>query len=297
MVIKKEAMERIRKIIEKHHKYLLITMVGQGNVPRELAEELKRQGLEPKSFLEQAYHHNWLNQMGPDAPKSVHEMKAQQLPHVLPKGDAHAASVEYLNSNLTHLIDKQRAEVLSRIEGMIHNENNEFKFGALKDLNREEAVGFTLKQHTKSQLKTKLKDIAKDATRNWERIVNTELSNAISLGSADRIVAMNRDTPPEEVYVYRIVVKDAALCKYCRRFYLEGDGTPKLYRLATILANGSNYGKKAAEWKPSAMATHPNERCSQLLELKPGWKVLPNGSQTFIGLEKWKDYLRTKKPE
>lgn len=83
-------------------------------------------------------------------------------------------------------------------------------------------------------------------------------------------------------------------CKYCRNFYIDSDDSPKVYRMSRILNNGSNYGKKADEWKPTALATHPNCRDSQLIELRPGWKVLPGGKQTFIGLDAWQDYIRNK---
>lgn len=298
MVIKKEVLEKIRTIIDKHHKYLLVAMLGQGNVPRELKEELKRQGLKPeaaRSFLETAYHHNWLNDYREvSAPKSHPEMETQQKPELLPNGEANQASVEYLHSNFRNFIEKHSADVKSRIESIIQATNNEFKFGSLQELDRPDHLDQMIREKSKAQLKIALKDYAKDATRNWERIVNTEVSNAISLGSADRIVAMNQEKSPDEIYVYRIVVNDAALCKYCRKFYQDADGTPKLYRLSTILGNGSNYGKKSIDWKPVALATHPNERCSPLLELKPGWKVLPGGSQAFIGHDQWGAYLKSK---
>jgi hypothetical protein len=151
-----------------------------------------------------------------------------------------------------------------------------------------------VKESTLSKLKQKLRDTTQDVNRDWLRVATTVMSETIGNGSVDRIVTDNRDKDAGEVYVYRIVVNDAALCKYCRRFYMDEDGSPKVYKLSTLLGNGSNFGKKKDSWLPVVGATHPNERCSQVIELKPGWKVLPGGKQTYIGLEKWNDYIVNK---
>ena len=72
---------------------------------------------------------------------------------------------------------------------------------------------------------------------------------------------------------------DGALCDYCRKFYLEPDGvTPKVYKMSELVANGSNYGRKAAEWTPTLGATHPNERC-ELVELPDGWGFEPGSNR------------------
>lgn len=297
MVVKPEVLERIRKIIAKWHKYTLLTMVGQNNVPRELVEELRRDKLNPehaKSFLEMAYNHNWINSFDrPENPKNHREMVVQQHPTAVPNGQQERSSIDYLTENFKALIEKQRADVTSRIESMIQDENNQLKFETMKQPGKMDVLE-SLQNESKGKLKTKLRDLSKDATRNWERVVHTEVSNAISLGSVDRIIEDNKGKNPEDVLVYRIVKDDAALCKWCRKFYVDSDGTPKIYRLSELLANGSNYGKKTSDWKPVALATHPNERCSPVIEVKRGYKVLKSGAQTFIGFDEWEAYIRSK---
>lgn len=293
MVIKPATIEKIRKIIEKHHNRLLVGILGPEVLTQAQREELRRQGFEiadQPSYLETLYYHNYLNpQDSKLSPTTEREMAAQQATAQLPKKDVHSASKDYLNANVKNLIEKQKADTLSKMEILIRETNNEFKFNTQQGLDdlvqRDESI---------SQLKIRLRDASGDGNRNWDRIVNTEVSNAISLGSLDRIVDENVDKSTDEVYVYRIVVNDAALCKYCRRFYLDSDGTPKLYRLSTLLSNGSNVGRKKDAWLPVATATHPNERCSQVIELKPGWKLLPGGSVTFIGREAWDAYIAKK---
>lgn len=83
-------------------------------------------------------------------------------------------------------------------------------------------------------------------------------------------------------------------CSTCRTFYNDRDGTPAVYRLSTIVGNGSNYGKKKPMWRPVVGATHPHDRESGILELKPGWKVLAGGKLEYIGLARWSEYIAKK---
>lgn len=293
MILTKEQIDKIKEIIERHHTRLVIGALGREALTQAEILKLTEMGIDvsrDRSILEDIYYHNYLNEHGDSgAPKTHSQIQAQQTSAgPLPKEAVHEASKEYLNANMKQLIEKQKSDVLSRIEGIIRDRNNLFKFDKQQDLE-----GLT-KEKSIGALKTELRDYSREANRNWDRIVHTEVSNAISLGSVDRIVDENKDVDLDEIYVYRIVVNDAALCKYCRRFYLDRDGSPKVYRMSDLLANGSNYGKKASTWKPVATATHPNERCSQVIELKPGWKVLPGGAVTFMGREDWAKYIKSK---
>lgn len=295
MAIKLSTLAKIKKIVDANHAKLLLDVVGPSELTQSEKDELRRKGVvlsNENSVLERLYHHNYLNEHDSKmAPTNLQEMDAQQDNSKLPKGEFHSASKKYLVNRMRQSIEKQKADLISKLDTLVQESNNLEKFK--KQSKSSELMG----ESTLSQLKTKLRDLSQDASRNWDRVVNTEVSNAVSLGSVDRIVDENSDRDLDEVYVYRIVVQDGALCRYCRRFYLDSDGSPKLYRLSTLLGNGSNYGKNKPDWKPVATATHPNERCSQVIELKPGWKLMPGGSVTFIGRDAWNQYLAKKLEE
>ena len=80
-------------------------------------------------------------------------------------------------------------------------------------------------------------------------------------------------------------------CNHCKRFYVDADGSPAVYRLSTILGNGSNYGKRQSDWLPVSGATHPNDRESGLLELRNGWKISASGALEFIGKTDFQEYI------
>ena len=299
MVISKEKLALIKGIIEKNSKAFVISTLGRSVFTQKEINAMRKEGIDVSnadSFLELIYNYAFLNEKNSaNKPTSGPDAQAQQaVPGVKPVGDAHDAAVEHLNEMAKVSLDKLQQDTTSRIEGIIRDSNNSYRFNALQNLDRPESFDNLVKQSSVGKIKQELRDYTKEANRNWARVATTEVSNSIGLGATDRIVSQNRDKKPEEVYVYRIVVNDQALCKWCDRFYQDDDGSPKVYRLSTLLDNGSNYGKKTAEWNPVVGATHPNDRESGPIQLKPGWEVLPGGSQKFIGLTEWDDYILNK---
>lgn len=296
MVTSKATMEKIREIVQKHYARLVVSVLGKDSLTEKEKKELQDQGVDTSntdSLMSLVYYHNFINHpIDEISPKNTEEMKQQQSVFGLkPQGRAHEYTVENINDKTKQLIHKMKVDVATRIEGIIRENNDSYKMDALQNLDRTDMLDELVKESTLGKLKQKLRDASGDGTRDWNRIAVTEMSNAIGIASVDRIVSDNVNSDLEEIYVFRITVKDSKTCKWCRRFYDDKDGSPKLYKLSRLLDNGSNYGKKTDSWQAVVGATHANERCSQTIELKPGFKLLSDGSVTYIGLEKWKQYI------
>ena len=69
-----------------------------------------------------------------------------------------------------------------------------------------------------------------------------------------------------EMRVYFDVQPDA--CEACVRAYLTDShgSTPKRFSMEELLQNGTNEGKRRAQWRPVAGAMHPNCRCTMHIE-------------------------------
>jgi hypothetical protein len=293
MVTSKTTVELIKDAIERHYRSLMVSVLGKQALTLAEINDLRRHGHvvpEKPSLIELAYFHNLLNPHGTMGPGSVEDMQNQQDVKK-PAGDEMKYASEHVNESMKNAIEKLKQDVTTRITGYIHDNNQNFKFRQMQNGGNPAEAKQIMKEATVGKLKQTLRDMSGDTNRDWLRVATTEISNAIGIGSADRIVAQNKTKPTDEIYVYRIVVNDQALCKWCRKFYLDADGTPALYKLSTLLANGSNYGKKTDAWQPVVGATHPNERCSQVIEVKRGWAVMSGGQQTYIGPEAWNDYI------
>lgn len=299
MVTSKSTLDAIKRIIEKHYSTLTLSVLGKEVFTKEELAKLEQQGVDisnTASLLSLVYNHNFINHpVDKDTPKTVSQMESQQsISGIKPEGQAPDYTISNLNDKTKQLIDKLKTDVITKIQSIIRENNDSYKMDALQNLNREDFIDDMIKESTLGKVKQKLKDTAKEANRDWTRIAITEVSNAIGIASVDRIVHDNSGSDLDDIYVFRITVKDAKTCKWCNRFYNDTDGTPRLYRLSTLLGNGSNFGKKTDDWKPVAGATHPNERCSQTIELKPGWKITSGGRVTYMGLDGWKQYISEK---
>lgn len=299
MVTKRSTLEKIRQIIEKNYSQLTVSVLGREVFTPEEIRNLEAQGVDVsnrKSLLDLVYHHNFINHpVDESAPKDVPQMERQQaISGLKPEGEAPRYTTANIDDKTKQLIDKLKSEMVTRIQGIVRNNNDEYKMDALKNLERDTLIDEMVKESTLGKVKQQLRDTTGEAARDWQRVVLTEMSNAIGIASVDRIVSDNLNSDLDDIYVFRITVKDAKTCKYCKRFYNDTDGSPKLYRLSSLLSNGSNYGKKPNEWLAVAGATHPNERCSQTIELKPGYKLNPNGSMTYMGLAGWREYVQEK---
>lgn len=296
MVISQKTIEKIRQIINKHYNRLIISVLGNDLLSQQELNELKNAGYDisnKDSLLSLAYHHNFINApIDKISPTSVGDMKSQQsVTGIKPIGEAHDFTVDHLNETTKQYINKLKLDVGSRVEGFIRQNNVDYKFNALSNLDRTDLADRLVKESSVGKVKQLLRDSSGDANRDWNRIALTELGNAIGAGSVDRIVSDNMNKDTDDIYVYRIIVGDSITCKFCRQFYGDVGNAPKIYKLSTLLANGSNIGKNTSQWRPVTGSTHPNTRTSQIVELKPGFKVLPGGRATYIGLDKWKDYI------
>lgn len=296
MIISKEKLQKIKTIIEKSYGKLLISTVGSKVFTKEELDQLEASGVDTSnesSLLELIYHNYLLNDLrSPSAPRNISEMRKQQQSRA--EGLIHTSAEEHVNESFKQYVDKLNSDVQASFEGIIRDTNMSFRNNSIANLDRSEALDELVRESTVGQIKSALKDYLEDANRNYERIAVTEVANSLGMGSVDRIALSNPEKKPEDILVFRIPVRDAALCKHCRKFYLDEDETPAVYKLSTLLANGTNYGKKTADWKPVAVATHPNDRESGVIELKPGWKVQIDGRLEFIGLKEWNSYIAKK---
>ena len=178
------------------------------------------------------------------------------------------------------LADLTEDMLLQRHKGNVHDVVQRYFSGELTQTTYNEE-GFTPEEAEKwlstnksvqgwRELATELKNRFKqeDIGRDWDRIARSETRFASNLGA---LITMQEEGggDPETIYLYYNVHPTA--CRYCKQLYLHTDGTPKLFKLATILANieatgGMNVGKKASligeegGWLPNALV-HPNDQC------------------------------------
>lgn len=147
---------------------------------------------------------------------------------------------------------------------------------------RKELLEGVFEKRSVKKIASNLANQMNDWQRDWGRIVETESQDIYNLGRAE--IIMQEDADP---LVYFDVYPGA--CRHCIRLYLKnGIGSePRVFHLSELMANGTNYGVKSKDWKPTVHPVHPFCRCD-LRYLPKGYSWNPDTRQ----FEPPKDYER-----
>lgn len=115
-----------------------------------------------------------------------------------------------------------------------------------------------------------------DWSRDFDRIIAYNSTLAFENGKATMI---KKNAGDEDPIVYKTVFEGA--CSHCVRLYLtNGWGSqPRLFRLSHLQANGTNIGRKTAEWLATLGPVHPYCRCA--LHYLPQGYVWNNKTKVF----------------
>lgn len=123
---------------------------------------------------------------------------------------------------------------------------------------KNEAIKALEYRKSVSELSSEIGHKTKDWARDFDRISDYVMHNAFQQGIASNLLKNHG----EDVKVFFSVYPGA--CKHCIRIYLtDGIGSkPKQFTLKSVIANGSNIGRKVIDWKPSISPLHPWCRCT-----------------------------------
>jgi hypothetical protein len=144
---------------------------------------------------------------------------------------------------------------------------NQTQQNKLRAIVKDKAIKAVEYRQTAAQLASELGHATDDWERDWLRIAYYLTHEAYNTGRAKSIFKEHGD----EAEVWFAVLDGA--CKHCRELYLtdpdDPDSEPIVFKLKDLIANGSNIGRKAADYKATIAPIHPYCRC--LL-----YKKLPN---------------------
>jgi len=139
---------------------------------------------------------------------------------------------------------------------------------ALRKLQEGVATSLTDRK-TVGQLKTELFEMFDDRTRDWYRVAQTEVNNAVQNAIYNNI--RDESDIGEGQLIFKRPNPDA--CQHCRRLYLTGDGfTPRIFPMSELA--DSNFGLKARNWLPTIGSVHPYCQC-QLHVVPEGYGFEP----------------------
>ena len=159
-------------------------------------------------------------------------------------------------SDSMNLLDRMQKDMKNAIYASSQNTIGDPK--EFEKLLRKEGAKSIVDRKSVKQLSSELRSKSKDWSRDMDRIADYVSHTAFDMGRAMNIVK----NYGEDARVYKTVYPGG--CKHCIRLYLtKGMGsTPKVFKVSELIANGSNIGRKAKDWKAVIGATHPWCRCT-----------------------------------
>lgn len=209
-------------------------------------------GKEPTSTMKYSDFSNFLPKMGLFEPNTS-EMAFYRI----------AADKTYSHiKGFGEKIKEDIGAIISAEEMSLLQKNQRAKFEEV--LYKEIMSGIVEKRSVK-KISSRIADRMQIWNRDWARIVETESQDVYNLGRA-----VNMMHNEEDPIVYFQVFSGA--CRHCIRLYLtRGIGSkPKTFKLSELMANGTNYGLKSKDWKPTVHPVHPYCRC-ELTKIPNGY--------------------------
>ena len=252
----KAQIAKIKKIITEHMEVLMKIVVGDGKPSPEL---LRKLGL-PKEVTDLITDSYKYGKLGVLRGKDLSKMSQSEVEKLLKKltlTKHQQKAVEYLQIKTQQSIDTLHAKVLANVmNAVVQDQLNMYE-------TVKKVVPDAVAEHTERyKVIQQLREQSGDWARDWHRVAHTEMWDAKVMGEANAII--DNESPVSKKGSETLVFKRPGpnACAQCKKHYLESDGiTPKVFRLSDLMANGTNYGKKTADWKPTVGILHPNCLC------------------------------------
>lgn len=252
---------KIKEIIGDHMEVLML-LTGDGKPSPEL---IKKLGL-PKSasdLITDAFVYGKLSILKDKDLSKMSAVEVSQLMKDIKMTKAQQAAVDYLKIKAQTHIDTLTQKITSQvITSTVQNDMSLWT-------SVKEVVPKAMEEGlSRSEVVQELRNYSKDWERDWERVAHTEMWGAKCKGEAQAII--NGESPLSKKGADTVVFKRPSprACNKCIQLYLEKDRkTPRLFKLSELMANGSNYGKKQADWLATLEPLHPN--CMCVLNIMP----------------------------
>jgi len=276
MALTPEKIKRIKSIIDKYNGHLLFITTGKPKIPKEV---LRKYNI-PEELADLAqffYVYGKLGKLkGIDLSK-MNILEIQNLIRTTKLTPTQLKTLDYIRSNVGNEIVNLGSKMKSMvIGGLLRNE-----VSMLQGLREIVAEGMA-DNKTRYQVVQQLREFTEDWDRDWHRVAHTEMWNSKIMGEVSSIMdgESKFSNKKGETLVYKRPAPNA--CAHCKKLYLESDGvTPKTFKLSELMTNGTNYGRKTADWKPTVGVLHPNCMCTFNI-MPDGFRFDKNGQLELI---------------
>lgn len=292
MIFNNEQIQEILSLVDFRSADLVWKIFGPSHLTSQDKENLKKHGIDPGSLVKKIppYWANWMFGLlsGKLSDYQTKQISYKDLLDYLARRQYETPSKREIEEyemacNRTYgylkgLGDKMKKDISSYIS------DSELRMRMEQERTIKEGVkrGIVERDTTKL-IAAKISNQLNDWSRDWNRIVETEYQGVFNMG---RVQSYMREGDGSNTLIYFDVYP--AACRHCIRLYLTaGIGSePKLFTAEELIGNGTNIGRRVADWKPTIItAVHPfcyDDKVEVLTN--KGWKFFKDLDKTELFL-------------
>jgi hypothetical protein len=292
MLFNNEQIQEILSLVDFRFADLVWKIFGPSHLTSQDKENLKKHGIDPGSLVKKIppYWANWMFGLlsGKLSDYQTKQISYKDLLDYLARRQYETPSKREIEEyemacNRTYgylkgLGDKMKKDISSYIS------DSELRMRMEQERTIKEGVkrGIVERDTTKL-IAAKISNQLNDWSRDWNRIVETEYQGVFNMG---RVQSYMREGDGPNTLIYFDVYP--AACRHCIRLYLTaGIGSePKLFTAEELIGNGTNIGRRVADWKPTIItAVHPfcyDDKVEVLTN--KGWKFFKDLDKTELFL-------------
>lgn len=268
MLFSPKQLQELLQIIKDFHIIFIAKHVGTDFLSKEEKSIIKNSGIDMKEFtkmgkIEEAFHFGILAD-------ALSSNGAKSLSYDQFKKYLSSAKFIPLTKIEKSALENVKLQSYNDIKGLGNKISSDFtriviegdkkkreKYEKIIKRESEEAI---LDRKTITEFASELGHKTKDWSRDFDRIADYILHDSFDRGKAQSLLSSEGG----EAKVYKEVYPGA--CSSCIKAYLTGGigSTPKIFKLSELIANGSNIGRKQADWKPVLGSLHPWCRCEMM---------------------------------
>lgn len=292
MLFNNEQIQEILSLIDFRFADLVWKIFGPSHLTSQDKENLRKHGMDPGSLVKKIppYWANWMFGLlsGKLNDYQTKQITYKDLIDYLSRRQYETPSKREIEEyemacNRTYgylkgLGDKMKKDISSYIS------DSELRMRMEQERTIKEGVKRgIIERDTTKLIAAKISNQLNDWSRDWNRIVETEYQGVFNMG---RVQSYMREGDGPNTLIYFDVFSGS--CRHCIRLYLmAGIGSePKLFTAEELIGNGTNIGRRVADWKPTIItAVHPfcyDDKVEVLTN--KGWKFFKDLDKTELFL-------------
>ena len=291
--------DKLFSILRRNNIIFLCKQLGANYLTSEELKVLKGYGVNPSTFYKKkgdmllnSFYFGLLSDiLGRDSKTATFEQLQEHFERgeYIPLTETENYTLDSIKKQFLGDVKAHEGKIFRDVNNIIDEKEKDNRVAYEKVIRDEIKTGL-IEKKTRAQIASGISRKTGDWNRDFTKVVEYVSHLALSEGRA----ALVERKSGADALVYMQVYKGA--CKHCIRLYLtNGVGSkPGIFKLSELKSNGSNIGRKVAEWKAVIPPIHVHCRCN-LHEVPEGYEW-DEGTKTFSKLRKKEPIEMKRKP-